>query len=263
MELGLTVYVPKWRKFDLQLGPNTVRLRLDASYLSDPESAVEHAREVAEAEEVNIRFIHSSNGNVPKAPNLSQGTAFITCPRAMSAPLERIGLGFIGSKVLAILHTSSIPVLMPSPVFKPWNSVFVLFGNDANSRKALRLGVHIAESTGCPLEVMTQEEKPANGYRRNIHRAGMEYAVTETVQKWHWFEKGDFALQLEAVPHDALVLLGASKRGFAGRALARSKMDIAQKTLNNNFMILGPHANGNYQRERKEVFQAEPMACQV
>jgi hypothetical protein len=263
MGLGLTVYVPKWRKFDLQFGAKRIRLRLDPSYLSDPETAVGHAREVAEAEGMKVRFFQSKNGGAPKAPNLTQGTAFMTCPRAISAPFQRIGLGFIGGKVRAILESSTVPILMPSPVFKPWSSVTVLFGHDAESWKALRLGASIAKRTQMPLEVVTQQEQAGNGHGTRLRRAELEGVAKGTIAVWHRFSKGSFRVNLGIVPHDALVLMGASEKAAAHRVLSKSKMDIVQETLNNNFLIVGPQACRSDRKEKEGAPEPDPIHCRV
>ncbi len=52
---------------------------------------------------------------------------------------SKIGLGYIGPRVRRIVKCARFPVLIATPVFKPWTRLAVFFGGSVNGVKALKL----------------------------------------------------------------------------------------------------------------------------
>ena len=60
-------------------------------------------------------------------------------------------------------------------------------------------------------------------------------------QRWLFFDEGKFETNLYAVPHDALVILGAYGHGLIRNLVFGSKMENIQSTIPNNLLIVGPN----------------------
>jgi hypothetical protein len=155
---------------------------------------------------------------------------------------SKIGLGYIGPRVRRIVKSARFPVLITSPVFKPWNSIVVFFGGSVNAVKALRLGFQVARASGMSIDVFTQtgkycEEDCTNVIKeRNLEREKELY-----INKWHFFENNNFEDNLYEIPHDALVILGAYGHGVIKDILFGSKLETIQSTISNNLLIAGPN----------------------
>jgi hypothetical protein len=138
-------------------------------------------------------------------------------------------------------------VLLTSPAFKAWQSIMVFFGGSANAVNALRLGLQISRLTGMPLDVFTQVKKgKLKEYEQVVEDAGLKEEVDRHVNQWHRFTKGKFEDNLYAVPHDALVVLGAFGHGLIKDILFGSKMETIQSTITNNLLISGPNYTATF-----------------
>ena len=60
---------------------------------------------------------------------------------------------------------------------------------------------------------------------------------------WTVFDSGPFQENLYAVPHDALVVLGAYGHGLIKQLAFGSKMELIQSVLSNSIVIVGPAAH--------------------
>ena len=240
LDIELNIYIPDTVRFKMKFRDNSVQVDLDSSYLFDPESAVERARALAAEAEIQPKFINSSVRGASKRPNLETQFAFMCCPRSVSDPSSKIGLGYIGAKVRRIIRTAPFPVLMTSPVFKPWESIAVLFGGSRNSINALRSGIQISERSGVPLDLFIQLEHDRKYYDLEIHNAGLDKAVERYCRYCYLFSEEEFAENLYSIPHNALVLSGAYGHGLINNFLFGSKMEIAQATLSNCMLVTGP-----------------------
>ncbi|MCP4723178.1 MAG: universal stress protein, partial [Desulfobacteraceae bacterium] len=164
------------------------------------------------------------------------------CPRSVSDLSSKIGLGHIGPKVRRIIKHATFPVLISSPVFKPWNSISVFFGGSENAMNALNLGLKTAMASGLPLNIYTLMEKNGEEYYRElIGKSGLESLIDQYVSQWHFYGNNKFETMLYEVPHDSLIVLGAYGHGIIKEILLGSKMEHIQSTVTNNLLITGPH----------------------
>lgn len=242
LDLGLTIYIPDAVRFMMYFQHEAVQIDLDRSYLNDPETAAERARALAAENGLKPRFLHPKNRTASDLPDIPTHFAYMSCPRSVSDLSSKIGLGYIGPKVRRIIRTAGFPVLMTSPVFKPWKSIAVLFGGSESALNALRSGIQISKRSGYPLDLFIQLERDADYYESKIRDAGLEDALERHCRQRYQFSNGDFSHNLYALPHDALALTGAYGHGLINNLLFGSKMETAQNTLTNNMLVSGPQA---------------------
>ena len=242
LDLELTIYIPDAVRFMMYFEHEAVQIDLDRSYLNDPETAAERARALAAEGGLKPRFLDPKNRTASTLPDIPTHFAFMSCPRSVSDLSSKIGLGYIGPKVRRIIRTASFPVLMTSPVFKPWKSVAVLFGGSDSALNALRSGIQIARRSGYPLDLFVQLERDEAYYESRIRDAGLEDALNQYCRHQYRFAEGDFSHNLYELPHDALALSGAYGHGLINNLIFGSKMETAQNTLTNNMLVSGPQA---------------------
>jgi len=241
MSILPTVYIPESTKFLMYFENDVVQVDLDPSYLNDPTTAVAHVQALLEAVQIKPDIFTPKNYTASTLPDIPTNFEFMCCPRSISDLSSKIGLGYIGPRVRRIVQSARFPVLMSSPVFKPWQSVAVFYGGSQNAAKALRLGLAISRVSGCPMDVFTQVEKaPADAYRDDIAAAGLTEDMAQSVRRWELMASGEFEDNLYQVPHDALVVLGAFGHGVIRDIMFGSKMEQVQSTISNNLLIVGP-----------------------
>jgi hypothetical protein len=141
------------------------------------------------------------------------------------------------------IRSAVFPVLLTTPVFKPWKSVAVLFGGSDSAVNALRSAVQVSSRSGCPLDLFVQLEQDEACYEQRIRDAGLEKGLARTCRQRYQFTDGDFADNLYALPHDALVFSGAYGHGLIRNLLFGSKMEVAQTTLTNSMLVSGPQSH--------------------
>jgi hypothetical protein len=235
------VYIPKHTKFLMYFDNDVVQVDLDESYLTAPKTAKKHATELLIAGGMEPRFFTPKNFTASTLPDIPTHFDIMCCPRSISDLSSKIGLGYIGPRVRGIVKSARFPVLLTSPAFKAWQSIMVFFGGSANAVNALRLGLQISRLTGMPLDIFTQVKKgKLKEYEQVIEDAGLKEDVDRHVNQWHKLTKGKFEDNLYAVPHDALVVLGAFGHGLIKDILFGSKMETIQSTITNNLLISGP-----------------------
>jgi nucleotide-binding universal stress UspA family protein len=236
-----TVYIPESTKFLMYFENDVVQVDLDPSYLSDPKTAVEHAEQLLAAAQIKPELFIPKNYTASTLPDIPTNFEFMCCPRSISDLSSKIGLGYIGPRVRRIIQAARFPVLITSPVYKPWKHIAVFFGGSANAVNALRLGIRIAKITGMPLDIYTQTGKTkAGAYRTIVQEKGLEKQLENVLRQWTFFEKGRFEDNLYEVPHDALVVLGAYGHGIIRDIMFGSMMEKIQSTISNNLLIAGP-----------------------
>jgi nucleotide-binding universal stress UspA family protein len=118
-----------------------------------------------------------------------------------------------------------------------------MFGGSDNALTALRFGLWISRKSGLELKVLTHLEKDEDYYLDRIRNAGLEKQMETGAASWERLNGGSFDENLYAIPHDALVLMGAYGRGRIRKALFGSKLEKAQSMLCNNLLITGPAAS--------------------
>jgi hypothetical protein len=236
-----TTYIPEFTKFLMYFENDVVQVDLDPSYLSDPDTAVTHMEQLLEEGKIKPDLFTPKNYTASTLPDIPTNFEFMCCPRSISDLSSKIGLGYIGPRVRRIIQAARFPVLITSPVFKPWQSIAVFFGGSANAVNALRLSVRVAKMTGMSLNIFTQAGKTTpSGYRSIVQAKGLEKPLKSVLNHWTFFEKGRFEDNLYEVPHDALVVMGAYGHGIIRDIMFGSMMEKIQSTMSNNLLIAGP-----------------------
>lgn len=235
------VYIPQSTKFLMYFENDVVQVDLDPSYLNDPDTAIPHAEELLKAARIEADFFQPKNYTASTLPDIPTNFEFMCCPRSVSDLSSKIGLGYIGPRVRRIIQAARFPVLITSPVFKPWKCIAVFFGGSANAVNALRLGIRIAKKTGMALHVYTQAgKKKEEVYRAIVQDNGLEEALDGVLDRWRFFHEGRFENNLYQVPHDALVVMGAYGHGVIRDIMFGSTMEKIQSTISNNLLVAGP-----------------------
>ena len=236
-----TIYIPESTKFLMYFENDVVQVDLDPSYLNDPDTATTHVEQLLEGTKIKPDLFTPKNYTASTLPDIPTNFEFMCCPRSISDLSSKIGLGYIGPRVRRIIQAARFPVLITSPVYKPWQNIAVFFGGSANAVNALRLGIRIAKITGMPFEVYTQVGKyTPSEYRSIVREKGLEKPLESVLNRWTFFEKGRFEDNLYDVPHNALVVLGAYGHGIIRDIMFGSMMEKIQSTISNNLLIAGP-----------------------
>ncbi len=238
----LVIYLPETKKLLMYFRGRPVQVDLDSSYLKDPKTRDIHIRECLEGQDIDYELYRSSEYSASNLADLGTDFDFMSSPRVVSDLSSKIGLGHIGSKVRNLLLSASFPMLIPSQAFKKWNSMTVMFGGSINGVKALQLGIRLSQISGLPLYMFTQAEngKSRNHYEEIIKQRNLWEAFQTTVNRWHFFEKGDLSVNLFAVPHDSLVVMGIFGHGIVKDFFFGSTTEKIQTILPNNMLLLGP-----------------------
>ena len=236
-----TVYIPTSTKFLMYFENDVVQVDLDPSYLNDPATAAAHVEELLASAGMKPELFIPKNYTASTLPDIPTNFEFMCCPRSISDLSSKIGLGYIGPRVRRIIQAARFPVLITSPVYKPWQSIAVFFGGSSNAINALRLGIRIASITNMSVNIYTQVGKntPAE-YQAMVGDRGLDKPLEKVLDQWTFFEKGSFEDNLFEVPHDALVVLGAYGHGIIRDIMFGSMMEKIQSTISNNLLIAGP-----------------------
>ncbi len=241
MNLLPTIYIPTSTKFLMYFENDVVQVDLDPSYLNDSTTAEAHVAELLEEAEMTPDLLVPKHYTASTLPDIPTNFDFMCCPRSISDLSSKIGLGYIGPRVRRIIQAARFPVLMTSPVYKPWQSVAVFFGGSANAVNALRLGIRVAKMAGCDLNIYTQTGKQTpTTVEAIIKENGLDQALKKVLGNWTFFDKGNVEDNLYEVPHDALVILGAYGHGIIRDIMFGSMMEKVQSTISNNLLIAGP-----------------------
>ena len=235
------VYIPKSDKFLMYFSNDAVQVDLDGSYLTSPETAKEHAVDLLDEAGLPASFFEPKNFTASSLPDVSTDFDYLCCPRSVSDLSSKIGLGHLGSRVRRIIKHASFPILITSPVFKPWKSISVFFGGSKNAMNALKLGIKISMASGFGLNIHTLlEDGDEAWYKGLIQDTELSQAVDQIKGQWHFWEKSELDTMLYKVPHDSLIVLGAYGHGIIKDILFGSKMEHIQSTVTNNLLITGP-----------------------
>jgi len=239
---SIVIYIPEYTKFLMYYDNDVVQVDLDESYLTAPDTAKAHAQELARGANIAPRFVLPKNFTASTLPDLPVNFDFMCCPRSISDLSSKISLGHIGPKVRRIINAARFPVLIPSCLFKEWQSILVFFGGSVNAVKALKLGLRLSRETGKPVDLFTQGDgTPKEAFEEIIAKRGMSDEVAQQVRDWHFFETGKFEHNLYAVPHNALTVMGAYGHGLVRDMLFGSTMEMIQTHLPNTMLIAGPN----------------------
>lgn len=239
---SLVIYIPKFTKFLMYFENDAVQVDLDNSYLTSPETALEHSIALAKQGGIKPAFMNPKYYTASTLPDIPTNFDFMCCPRSISDLSSKIGLGYIGPRVRRIVKSARFPVMITSPVFKEWKSIAVFFGGSVNAVNALKLGLRVSRISGIPLDVFTHVEHGSrDDYEKVIQKKNLEEQMRSHVRQWHIYEKGKFEENLYEIPHDALVVLGAFGHSLIKDIVFGSKMEKIQSTISNNLLIVGPN----------------------
>ncbi len=242
IEASLIIYIPELTKFLMYFENDVVQIDLDGSYLTSPQTALMHAKELLDQGKIKARFLKPKNYTASTLPDIATNFDFMCCPRSISDLSSKIGLGHIGPRVRRIVNSATFPVLITSPVFKKWRSIAVFFGGSANAVNAMKLGFRISRACGMPLSVFTHVENASKeSYEEIIKNENLTEEMDRYSAEWHIFESGKFEENLYDVPHDALVVLGAYGQSLMKSLVFGSKMEKIQTVISNNLLIAGPN----------------------
>jgi len=237
------VYIPKSDKFLFYFSNDVIQVDLDSSYLTDPDTAEDRARNLLGEHGIKEIFLTPKNFTASSLPDLPTHFDFLTSPRSVSDRSSKIGLGHIGPKVRRIIKHATFPILLTSPVFKPWKSIAVLFGGSDNAVNALKLGLKLSLASGFPLDIYTlMEGRDQDFYRDNAKKQSFWEMAESRIRKWHFWEKNQFDPMLYDIPHDAMLVMGAYGHGPLKDILFGSKLEKIQSTLGNIMMVTGPQS---------------------
>jgi hypothetical protein len=243
LNLDLQIYIPRHAKFQIYFENQAILATLDSSFFRDPGTALSNAHCILQETGFAANFFEPAEYSASNLPDLPSDLMFMTCPRSITDISSKIRLGYIGSKVRAILLAATFPVLIPCQVFKEWTSVLGMFGGSVNGVKALKLGVNISQFTGLPLDILTQAEsnKSQADYEQVIKDRGLSQAVQSRLRNWHFFEGGNFRDNLFQVPHRALIVMGLFRHSLVRDILFGSTAETVQETMPNNLLLVGPN----------------------
>jgi nucleotide-binding universal stress UspA family protein len=242
LNIGLHIYVPEATQFLMYFEHDAVQVDLDNSYLTSPDTAATNATALAEGASIKPNFLVPKNFTASQLPDIPTNFSYMCCPRSITDLSSKIGLGYIGPKVRRIVKSSSFPVLLTSSVFKAWKSLAVFYGGSQNANNAMNWGLHLAKTSGFPVDIVTHTEKrPDDYFDQQLEAAGLLEPVKQQVRNWHKIREGKFEEHLYQVPHDALLVVGAYGHGLIKDFLFGSKMETIQSWMPNNILLVGPN----------------------
>lgn len=239
---SLVIYIPKHKKLLLDFKNGSVRIDLDRSYFTAPETAVQHAVELTKKMDVTAEFLEIENYSNSKPPDIKPEFDFMCCPSCISDRCPKIGAGQVGPKVNQIMNFAHFPIFLTKPAFKKWQSIAVFLRGSANDENALKLGLRINSVSGFPIDAFLFEKNNSQkSYETVIGKNNSSGAVDSNEIKWHHCENGSFAEHFYEVPHNALVVLGASDHMGLKNIFFGNRIGRAHAELPNNLLIAGPH----------------------
>jgi hypothetical protein len=236
------IFIPQTTQFLLYFDHDAVQVDMDRSYLMSPQTATAHVDTLAQQNGLKCVYLAPKHYTASQLPDIPTNFNYMGCPRSISDLTAKIGLGYIGPKVRRIVKSAAFPVLLSSMVFKPWKSITVCYGGSINANKAMRWGLHLQRLSGYPLDMFTYTKNHDKDYfQQHLQDAGLSDAVRKSVRTWHQFSDGAFEDHLYAVPHDALLVVGAYGHGLVKELLFGSKMETLPTWMPNNMLLIGPN----------------------
>lgn len=239
--LSLAVYVPTHPRFNMSFGVFEVVVFLDSSYMFRPQTARAHVEEILDGTGVPFEFYTPTSRIAADMPEVATDYSFMGCPRVVSEQSGRVGLGHLGPKVRGIVKHAPFPVLIPSMTYKPWTSVAAFFGGSPLGARAVKLALTIADRAGVPLTTYTQLGGATRAEcERSLEKAGVADRVCGPEGRWELFDQGAMEENLWAVPHDALVVIGAAGSRLIQELVFGSHLEKVQSILPNALLVVGP-----------------------
>jgi len=241
MDVSLHVYFPVHDQFLMYFQNRIVTVPLDHSYLRDPDTARDHAREIVEKEGITLHPVEPKGFTATTLPEVPVHFQFMTCPRVLSDLHTRIGLGHIGPRVRQIVKNAPFPVLLPASLAREWKSVTSFFGGSEHSFKALHLAAQISKKTGFPLRIFTwSEERPKEHFEKLLREGGGMKELEGVEWTWIFRRHPDVKVSLYDVPHDSILVAGAYGAGDVKKVLFGSFTEVIHSVLPNPLLLVGP-----------------------
>lgn len=239
--IHLKVYVPEHVQFLMYFSREVVTVDLDKSFLTAPGTAKKHAEELIRGGEVTASFLEPKRHTSPTLPDIPINFGFMCCPRALNDFSSKASLAHVAPGVHAIVRNAAFPLLIPTPVYKEWQSIIVFFGGSANAVNAFRLGLKLRDLTDLPLQLFTYaEKKPKSHYEEVLDGHDLFSEIKADRVGWIFVDDAPFRESLYAVPNDALVIMGAYGHGLIKELIFGSMMEEMQAILPNNMVVVGP-----------------------
>jgi len=238
---NLGIYLPRTSQFLLYFEHSVATVTLDSSYLRDPDSAAARVSEILEEFDIVHQEVEASSLTTPELPNLEGKFELMACPRSMSEVSSRIRFGHLGPRVRAIVRMAPFPILLPTPVFKPWGRVVACFGGSELSIRSIDHARLVSRRAAVPLSLFTHDEGPGRtGYEELLAGTEILEEVRSGKVEWIFSEGKSLVESLYDVPRDALVVCGAYGAGVVKEALFGSKLEALQTEVPNNLLVVGP-----------------------
>lgn len=238
---NLGIYLPRTSQFLLYFEHSVATVTLDSSYLRDPDTAAARVSEILEEFDIVHQVVEASSLTTPELPNIEGKFELMACPRSMSEITSRIRFGHLGPRVRAIVRMAPFPVLLPTPVFKPWGRVIACYGGSAISIRAIEHARLVSRRAEVPMLLFTHDEGPGrSGYEEMLEGTEIQEKVRSGEVEWIFSAGKNLAESLYDIPRDALVVSGAYGAGVVREALFGSKLEALQTEVPNNLLVVGP-----------------------
>ncbi len=241
MDVSLHIYFPVHDQFLMYFQNRIVTVPLDSTYLRDPETARDHAREIVEKEGISFHPVEPKGYTASTLPEVPVHFQFMTCPRVLSDLHARIGLGHVGPRVRQIVKSAPFPVLLPAHLAREWKSVTSFFGGSDHSVKALHLAAQISKKTGFPLNLFTWSEgRPRRHFEKILEEKGGMKELEGVEWRWIFREDQDVKVSLYEVPYDSILVAGSFGSSDVRKVLFGSFTEIIHSVLPNPIVLVGP-----------------------
>jgi nucleotide-binding universal stress UspA family protein len=237
----LGIYIPRASQVLMYFKHSVATIGLDSSYLRAPDSAESRAAEIADEFDVTVEMLEPTGYTATDLPNLDGEFGYMACPRSMSERTTKIRFGHLGPRVRAVVRAAPFPVLLPTPVFKPWHSVVACFGGSENSLRAISRALQLSKSAQVPLSLFTHAEgQSREDYEKLLEGSEVHDKIVSGEVEWTFSDSGALAESLFDIPRDTLVVSGAYGAGVVREALFGSKLEAIQTEVPNNLLVVGP-----------------------
>ena len=242
--LTLNVYQPVTTKFVIYCENETVSVDLDASYLQYASTAGDHLDTLlADAAVPWKRFVPEGK-TASTLPDIPGDWTLMACPRVISEKSNRIGLGYLGSKVRSIMKVAPFAAFIPCQAYKPWTRVGVFFGGSELGLRAVKLARAIAKRAEMPLTIYTQlDGLDRQQCQQMLVSIGLDDLEHNENRRWVTFETKTLKENLYAVSSESLVVLGVRGDSPLKKMLFGHTLEMIQSELPNPLLLVGP----NYQ----------------
>ncbi len=235
------VYIPEFTKFLMYFEDEVMQVDLDASWLCARETARKHAGELLKSSGFEPDFLVPKNFTSSTLPDIPTHFDFMSCPWNIRNFSSAMGRRHKALRVRRMVNAAYFPLLLCSPAYKPWNSITVFFNGSVNSLNALKLGIQIQKNSGLLMDIFTQSEgKSLSEYEDILKKAKLETETKKTLGRWQFFQSGSLEENLYEIPHDALMIIGASGRSLIRDMLLGSFLENLQTLISNTMLIAGP-----------------------